>query len=219
MRPTRYRRSDRSRAHRSYKGARVLRGSPASLAARSAHSDVERLAIHLFLYNTSPISPHPSPLCGRILAYLSTTSSAMTPLTYVALALAALSSVVAAPTGASEVASLEKRVTHSGRVCRSPSIPVEICLTISQGTFFNVGLGACGKNNVNSDHIVAISSAIFGSGGNCEQVRSAPCAIPTSLLIAFVFPIVHGDHKQGERQDGARSCPGRMPRMRRRGYW
>lgn len=40
----------------------------------------------------------------------------MTPLTYVALALAALSSVVAAPTGVSEVTSLEKRVTHSGRV-------------------------------------------------------------------------------------------------------
>ncbi|EIW61850.1 uncharacterized protein TRAVEDRAFT_116602 [Trametes versicolor FP-101664 SS1] len=76
----------------------------------------------------------------------------MTPLTYVALALTVLSSVVAAPTGVSEITNLEKRVTHSGR-----------------GTFFNVGLGACGKNNVNSDHIVAISSAIFGSGGNCEQ--------------------------------------------------
>ncbi|KAI1793057.1 hypothetical protein LXA43DRAFT_1092972 [Ganoderma leucocontextum] len=49
---------------------------------------------------------------------------------------------------------LEKRVTHSGR-----------------GTFFEVGLGACGKVNKDSDHwhIVAISSSIFGSGGNCDQ--------------------------------------------------
>lgn len=103
----------------------------------------------------------------------------MTPLTYVALALTALSSVVAAPTGVSEITNLEKRVTHSGRVRRPPTIPACISLILLQGTFFNVGLGACGKNNVNSDHIVAISSAIFGSGGNCEQVRSALCAIPT----------------------------------------
>ncbi|KAH7926484.1 hypothetical protein BV22DRAFT_1009043 [Leucogyrophana mollusca] len=47
---------------------------------------------------------------------------------------------------------LAKRVTHTGR-----------------GTWFNVGLGACGETNVNSDPIVAISSAIYGSGGNCGQ--------------------------------------------------
>jgi len=47
---------------------------------------------------------------------------------------------------------LEKRITHSGR-----------------GTWFDVGLGACGYYNVNSDPIVAISSGIYGSGGNCNQ--------------------------------------------------
>ncbi|KAH9894316.1 RlpA-like double-psi beta-barrel-protein domain-containing protein-containing protein [Cubamyces lactineus] len=76
----------------------------------------------------------------------------MTPLTYLAFALALISSVIAAPAPVAPEANLEKRITHSGR-----------------GTFFNVGLGACGKHNVNSDHIVAISSSIFGSGGNCEQ--------------------------------------------------
>lgn len=94
----------------------MLRGPPVSLAARPAHSDVERLAIHLFLYNTpSSLSSFTTAVrqdsCVPFL-----TPSAMTPLTYVALALAALSSVIAAPTGVSEVTSLEKRVTHSGRV-------------------------------------------------------------------------------------------------------
>ncbi|KAL7282155.1 hypothetical protein PYCCODRAFT_1373750 [Trametes coccinea BRFM310] len=77
----------------------------------------------------------------------------MSPFTYVVLALAVISSAIAAPAPvAPPVANLERRITHSGR-----------------GTFFHVGLGACGKHNVDSDHIVAISSKIFGSGGNCEQ--------------------------------------------------
>ncbi|TCD63246.1 hypothetical protein EIP91_005802 [Steccherinum ochraceum] len=50
------------------------------------------------------------------------------------------------------VATLEKRITHTGR-----------------GTWFDVGLGACGYHNVNSDPIIAISSDIYGSGGNCNQ--------------------------------------------------
>ncbi|PIL31322.1 hypothetical protein GSI_06020 [Ganoderma sinense ZZ0214-1] len=75
----------------------------------------------------------------------------MAPFTYLALVLALVSSALTAPAPASPEA-LEKRVTHSGR-----------------GTFFEVGLGACGKVNKDSDHIVAISSSIFGSGGNCEQ--------------------------------------------------
>ncbi|RDX50289.1 hypothetical protein OH76DRAFT_467221 [Lentinus brumalis] len=70
----------------------------------------------------------------------------MSPLTFFILALALVCSVLASPIN------LEKRVTHTGR-----------------GTWFDVGLGACGKTNVNSDKIVAISSAIYGSGGNCEQ--------------------------------------------------
>ncbi|EJF67321.1 hypothetical protein DICSQDRAFT_76945 [Dichomitus squalens LYAD-421 SS1] len=76
----------------------------------------------------------------------------MAPFTYLTLVLALVSSALAAPTPASSETLLEKRITHSGR-----------------GTFFEVGLGACGKVNKDSDHIVAISSSIFGSGGNCEQ--------------------------------------------------
>ncbi|EIW81336.1 barwin-like endoglucanase [Coniophora puteana RWD-64-598 SS2] len=38
-----------------------------------------------------------------------------------------------------------------------------------QGTWFNVGEGACGDWNQNSDSIVAISSDIYGDGGSCNQ--------------------------------------------------
>ncbi|KIJ17906.1 hypothetical protein PAXINDRAFT_130423 [Paxillus involutus ATCC 200175] len=48
--------------------------------------------------------------------------------------------------------SLDKRITHVGI-----------------GTWFNVGEGACGDWNVNTDPIVAISAQIYGSGGNCGQ--------------------------------------------------
>lgn len=41
-----------------------------------------------------------------------------------------------------------------------------------QGTWFDVGLGACGDTDTNSAKIVAISSKIYGTGGNCNQVRS-----------------------------------------------
>ncbi|KAI0712542.1 RlpA-like double-psi beta-barrel-protein domain-containing protein-containing protein [Earliella scabrosa] len=70
----------------------------------------------------------------------------MSPFTYLILAFALVCSVLATPIN------LEKRITHSGR-----------------GTWFNVGLGACGKTNVDSDKIVAISTKIYGSGGNCDQ--------------------------------------------------
>ncbi|KAI0786875.1 Non-catalytic module family EXPN protein [Abortiporus biennis] len=49
-------------------------------------------------------------------------------------------------------AHLEKRVDHTGR-----------------GTWFDVGLGACGFTDVDSSHIVAISHEVYGSGGNCNQ--------------------------------------------------
>ncbi|KAI0756403.1 RlpA-like double-psi beta-barrel-protein domain-containing protein-containing protein [Daedaleopsis nitida] len=76
----------------------------------------------------------------------------MAPFTYCALALAFVGSAFAAPAPLSGL--LEKRVDHSGR-----------------GTFFNVGLGACGKVNKDSDHIVAIASTRFqaAKGGSCDQ--------------------------------------------------
>lgn len=76
------------------------------------------------------------------------------------------------------VPELDKRVDHSGRVSlpltcrRSPQLIIASGLSL-QGTWFDVGLGACGQWNVNSDFIVAISHDRWANGGNCEQVRSA----------------------------------------------
>ncbi|KAI0780555.1 Non-catalytic module family EXPN protein [Trametes elegans] len=75
----------------------------------------------------------------------------MSPITFFIFALALVCSAFASPINGTAT-TLEKRVTHTGR-----------------GTWFNVGLGACGKTNVDSDKIVAISSQIYGNGNNCEQ--------------------------------------------------
>ncbi|KAG2123347.1 RlpA-like double-psi beta-barrel-protein domain-containing protein-containing protein [Suillus cothurnatus] len=48
--------------------------------------------------------------------------------------------------------SLEKRITHTG-----------------EGTWFEVGTGACGYTDTDDDPIVAISTGIYGDGGNCNQ--------------------------------------------------
>ncbi|KAI8978793.1 riboflavin aldehyde-forming enzyme [Trametes punicea] len=41
-----------------------------------------------------------------------------------------------------------------------------------RGTWFNVGLGACGETNKDSDKIIAISSQIYANGAHCgESVR------------------------------------------------
>ncbi|KAI0791835.1 RlpA-like double-psi beta-barrel-protein domain-containing protein-containing protein [Abortiporus biennis] len=55
-------------------------------------------------------------------------------------------------TNGTEFELLEKRVTHTGR-----------------GTFYYTGLGACGWTNHDSEAVIAISSSIFGKGGNCGQ--------------------------------------------------
>ncbi|PIL31320.1 hypothetical protein GSI_06018 [Ganoderma sinense ZZ0214-1] len=76
----------------------------------------------------------------------------MAPFTYFAFALALVSSTLAAPTVVS-LEGLDKRAAdHTGR-----------------GTFFEVGLGACGKVNKDSDHIVAIPSSLFDGGKHCKQ--------------------------------------------------
>ncbi|TFK47481.1 plant expansin [Heliocybe sulcata] len=36
-------------------------------------------------------------------------------------------------------------------------------------TWYDVGLGACGHNNVPSDYVVALSTADYGNGGNCGR--------------------------------------------------
>ncbi|KAI0786876.1 riboflavin aldehyde-forming enzyme [Abortiporus biennis] len=41
-----------------------------------------------------------------------------------------------------------------------------------RGTWFDVGLGACGKTNVNSDAIVAIPASVYSGGSHCDQTVS-----------------------------------------------
>ncbi|KAH9835189.1 RlpA-like double-psi beta-barrel-protein domain-containing protein-containing protein [Rhodofomes roseus] len=53
---------------------------------------------------------------------------------------------------ASPVANLETRTTNTGT-----------------GTWYEVGLGACGSTDADSDYVVAISHDIYGSGDNCNQ--------------------------------------------------
>jgi len=65
-----------------------------------------------------------------------------------------IASPVPSPDTNATMVDLVKRVTHVGR-----------------GTWFNVGLGNCGKWNANSDAIVAISTSRYNANGgaNCDQ--------------------------------------------------
>ncbi|KAL4250303.1 Plant Cell Wall Expansin [Abortiporus biennis] len=65
---------------------------------------------------------------------------------------AMFNAVVATPLNQNVPAKRAGEVTHSG-----------------QATYFEVGLGACGHTDSNSYPVVAISSQIYGSGGNCNQ--------------------------------------------------
>jgi len=66
-------------------------------------------------------------------------------------ALCALFAFVAASPVTTNSTTLEARTTHSGK-----------------GTYYEVGLGACGYTDSDSDYIVAISQNIYNSG-NCNQ--------------------------------------------------
>ncbi|TBU27142.1 RlpA-like double-psi beta-barrel-protein domain-containing protein-containing protein [Dichomitus squalens] len=74
----------------------------------------------------------------------------MSPFTAIAFFLALSATAFAAPTSEG-TASVAKR-SRTGR-----------------GTWFDVGLGACGETNVNSDKIIAISADIYGNGGYCNK--------------------------------------------------
>ena len=80
----------------------------------------------------------------------------MSPFTTIALVFALAATAVASPAPAAQA------LSRTGR-----------------GTWFNVGLGACGKTNVDSDKIIAISADIYGNGGYCGKVRTyltpSPC--------------------------------------------
>ena len=39
-----------------------------------------------------------------------------------------------------------------------------------QGTYYEVGLGACGVKNVDSDFVVALTEANYAGGSHCGKV-------------------------------------------------
>ena len=72
--------------------------------------------------------------------------------------------------------------THTGQVecfgdqCSIVRIltPFFICIVVWQATYYDVGLGACGQTNKNSDYIVALSKDDFNNKATCGKVRSTP---------------------------------------------
>ncbi|EIM85072.1 riboflavin-aldehyde forming enzyme [Stereum hirsutum FP-91666 SS1] len=47
--------------------------------------------------------------------------------------------------------------------------PLETRSKSGRGTFFAVGLGACGNTNSDSDHIVALATADYDNGAHCGK--------------------------------------------------
>jgi len=55
------------------------------------------------------------------------------------------------------------------------SLVVTVQSFSGQATYFATGLGACGKTNTDSDFIVALNSAQYGSGGDCFKEIIITC--------------------------------------------
>ncbi|KDQ55129.1 hypothetical protein JAAARDRAFT_181136 [Jaapia argillacea MUCL 33604] len=69
---------------------------------------------------------------------------------------AAILCVLSAPVPVEEEArSIEKRTSYTG-----------------QGTWYEVGMGACGKRNKNSDFVVALDAGLYGNGQHCEKTMT-----------------------------------------------
>ncbi|OSX56966.1 hypothetical protein POSPLADRAFT_1157994, partial [Postia placenta MAD-698-R-SB12] len=59
------------------------------------------------------------------------------------------------------------------------------------GTWYNVGLGACGHPDVTSSPIVAISHDIYGNGGDCNQwmqITNKGATRPPSVCVTRSLP-------------------------------
>lgn len=89
-----------------------------------------------------------------------------------------IASPVLSPDTNTTMVDLEKRITHVGR-----------------GTWFNVGLGNCGKWNKDSDAIVAISKRRYDAngGGNCDQW-------------VVIVNTKNGKKAYGKTRDSCQSC-------------
>ncbi|KII95727.1 hypothetical protein PLICRDRAFT_170337 [Plicaturopsis crispa FD-325 SS-3] len=59
-------------------------------------------------------------------------------------------------------------VAFIASVIASP-VEVERRSNSGQGTWFEVGLGNCGKTSVDSDHIVALATSKYASGAHCNK--------------------------------------------------
>ncbi|KII95718.1 hypothetical protein PLICRDRAFT_170331 [Plicaturopsis crispa FD-325 SS-3] len=59
-------------------------------------------------------------------------------------------------------------VAFLASVFASP-VEVEKRSNNGQGTWFEVGLGNCGKTSVDSDHIIALATSQYASGAHCNK--------------------------------------------------
>ena len=84
---------------------------------------------------------------------------------------AAVASVSGSPVATNGTAALAERDSQTGRVSTKdrPSPFMRDSLLPLQGTWYNVGLGACGYDDVDTDYIVAISKDIYGDGSYCNE--------------------------------------------------
>ncbi|KAL4252610.1 RlpA-like domain superfamily protein [Abortiporus biennis] len=53
-----------------------------------------------------------------------------------------------------------------------PEVDEVTLIKRGRGTWFNVGLGACGKTNVDTDAIVAIPASVYSDGSHCDKIVS-----------------------------------------------
>lgn len=51
--------------------------------------------------------------------------------------------------------------THTGDGLHIPLLSLQTCLTSYSGTFYQVGLGACGHNNNNNQLVVAVGHDLY----------------------------------------------------------
>ncbi|KAF8882848.1 riboflavine-aldehyde-forming enzyme [Infundibulicybe gibba] len=78
-----------------------------------------------------------------------------------------------------------------------------------EATFFAPGLGACGQRNTGNDLIVALNSAQYGNGGNCNKNISQLCVLPLFVVISRANDVgVNPDKGKSVTVKVVDKCPG-----------
>jgi len=85
----------------------------------------------------------------------------------------------------------------------------------SQATWFNVGLGACGYKNKDSDFIVALAQPDWNGKSHCNKVRSTPffagsggTSDTVTLSLAQKLQITNSANKRKKTATVRDLCPG-----------